>query len=167
MPNLIEMVGRRFGRLTVVGRGPNYVQPSGQRKTQWRLRCDCGNSFVANAHSLRRGATKSCGCFQVSCHITHGEQRGYKTTPEYRAWNNMISRCETVTPGWKNYGGRGIKVCDRWRSSYPAFLKDMGRRPSPKHSLDRIDNDGNYEPSNCRWATKAVQSLNKRQRKKR
>jgi hypothetical protein len=92
----------------------------------------------------------------------HGDAAGRKT-PEYIAWVHMVQRCEYAHHEFfQNYGGRGIRVCERWRQSYPAFLADMGRRPSPEHSLDRIDYDGHYEPGNCRWATDLEQNRNRR-----
>jgi hypothetical protein len=90
-------------------------------------------------------------------------RHGLARRKEYRAWVNMISRCENPkTPGWENYGGRGIAVCRRWRESVEAFYEDIGPRPSPQHSVDRIDNNGNYEPGNCRWATQHEQTRNMR-----
>jgi hypothetical protein len=117
---------------------------------------------------LRGRGILSCGCFQQEqaskANTTHGDsRRNGKRTPEYQAWTGMIKRCSNPSEiGFRHYGGRGIKVCERWRHSFPNFLADMGRKPSPKHSIERNDNDGNYEPSNCRWATQKEQIHNKR-----
>lgn len=135
-----------------------------------RVRCDCGVEKTERQRALVDGKTKSCGCWRRTrtgnLNLKHGEARtdGDANTPEYRAWRNMISRCESSC--WRdfaNYGGRGIRVCERWRESFEAFLEDVGRRPSPQHSIDRYPNvDGNYEPGNVRWATLKEQARNKR-----
>jgi len=132
----------------------------------WTCRCDCGGMTAAWGPHLHRGNTASCGCIKrehlaklSAAKVTHGRTH----TVEYRIWGGMIDRC-TNTKGkdWANYGGRGITVCERWRS-FENFFVDMGLRPSPKHSVDRIDNDGPYAPGNCRWATPKVQCGNSRQ----
>ena len=112
--------------------------------------------------SLRGGVSLSCGCLQREIATTHGESRVGAYTPEYNAWSSMRRRCAARSGDkFRRYGARGITVCDRWRESFENFLADMGRKPTPKHSIDRVDNDGNYEPSNCRWATAKEQQRNR------
>lgn len=173
MPNLISLVGQRFSRLLVVARAPNG--PSGQ--TAWRCICDCGAlvDVVAMALKARRSATQSCGCLKRELDrgmaqrmTTHGHAargRRYRS-PEYNAWAAAIQRCTNPKNGrYRDYGGRGITVYRGWRDSFAAFLFDVGPRPSPKHSLDRRDNDRGYEPGNVRWATRVEQDANKRRRR--
>lgn len=167
---LIDLTGRRFGRLVVDGRAPN-----GGRHVYWQCRCDCGAERQVKGDHLKAGSTVSCGCHSAETararllergapdRTTHGHaaHRAGLRTPEYVVWSNMIQRATNANhPAWDNYGGRGITVCDRWRS-YENFLSDMGARPEGL-TLDRIDVDGNYEPGNCRWATWAVQRQNQR-----
>lgn len=127
---------------------------------KWRLQCDCGNERIALQKSFRSGGKmKSCGCDNIH----HTKSHGLSKVIEYRHWINMISRCENPdTPGFEHYGGRGIKVCDRWRSDFTNFYADMGRKPSSNHSVDRVRANGNYEPGNCRWALPKIQGRNKR-----
>lgn len=154
--------GQIYGNLTVVELWLDHDYPSHQK---WHCKCSCGIDIVAWASSLVSGNTKSCGCLQrkrtSEASTTHGE--GHTATAEYRCWTHIKTRC--YNPRIKNfdcYGGRGITVCERWRDSFENFLADMGRRPSPNHSIDRYPNpDGNYEPSNCRWATRSQQEQNK------
>lgn len=169
MPLRLDLAGLRFGRLTAI-----RLVKSGKVGAHWECRCDCGGVKIVALSNLRQGRTHSCGCLQrefISARWhdlrasswRHGETIP-KMTPEYRAWGNMIQRCEYPRArGFENYGGRGIKVCPQWRADYRQFLADLGRRPSPQHSLDRFpDNDGNYEPGNVRWATKGEQNRNQR-----
>lgn len=150
------MMNERFGRLVVIGEAPR----DRKRNRKLKVRCDCGVERVVWAHGLTSGQTQSCGCLQRERSTKHG-MSGY---PEYGIWASMISRCENPNdPGFKNYGGRGIRVCERWRLSFAAFISDVGRRPSLKHSVDRYpNNDGDYRPDNVRWATQAEQSRNTR-----
>jgi hypothetical protein len=160
--SVVDLTGLRFGRVVVLARAGRVGV---RRDARWRCRCDCGTETVIRADRLRDGTTRSCGCL----HRPHGEAHGRGVLPgtvEYRTWEDMITRCTNPrTKGWPHYGGRGITVCDRWRDRFAAFLADMGRRPSPAHSLDRFpNNDGNYEPGNCRWATWSEQMRNRRPR---
>jgi hypothetical protein len=148
------MIGQTFERLTVIAAAPSRRYRDEQRP-YWLCLCECGATAEVDQANLRRGKTKSCGCLRGA--PSHRKSN----TREYRAWVNMITRCENPnTPGWENYGGRGIAVCARWRNSFEAFFADVGVRPSVNHSLDRINVDGNYEPGNCRWATQSDQMRN-------
>ena len=159
--NRIELLGQKFGRLTVV----SFAGSRGGRG-YWKCTCECGGEATVRAHYLRSSHTRSCGCLQREKNIlrllTHGESRG-RWTKEYRAFNGMKARC--LNPKCKKYalyGGRGITISEGWLHSYPAFLSYIGRAPSPKHSIDRIDPNGNYEPGNVRWATSSEQRRNQR-----
>jgi len=157
---LLDLTGRRFGRWTVIGRGPDAPRTNGHgRRVQWICRCDCGAEKLVVACNLTSGLSRSCGCLHLDVISTHHDTN----STEYAAWLAMKDRCHSETCiNFPLYGGRGIAVCDRWLHSYENFLADMGRKPTPEHSLDRIDTDGHYEPNNCRWATRLEQNNNKR-----
>jgi hypothetical protein len=147
---VVDVTGKVFGALTVL----RFVGV--RRQAMWLCRCECGKEVTVAGYHLRSGHTTSCGCTR---NVTHGETG----SPEYRTWAEIKQRCyNPKTRYFHLYGGRGIGMCVRWFDSFEEFLSDMGRKPSPKHSVDRINNDGDYEPANCRWATKMEQSHNSR-----
>lgn len=164
----LDLVGQVFERLTVIARLPSSKLGS----TMWLCRCTCGKERVVLGSNLTQGKTKSCGCFRDErlrqTNTRHGATWDGVHTPEYRAWAGLLWRCNPKSHSYtwsKHYVGRGITVCPRWRADFAAFLADMGPKPTAKHSIDRIDNDGNYEPGNCRWATHSQQMKNRRKYK--
>lgn len=159
MPKFIDLTGKKIGRLLVVSRSER------RPRAWWRCKCDCGNECVMSNMALSVNKFTSCGCWESELRgkwlIKHGHAITGKMTTEYRVWRSMRNRCQNpANQKFKDYGGRGVSVCERWHD-FRNFLADMGKRPEGTE-IDRIDNNGNYEPGNCRWTTKSSNNRNRR-----
>ena len=159
MPKLIDLTGQTFNRLTVIHR----VKNNKHGKACWECKCKCGTVTIVPTGAIKSGRTKSCGCLKDELLIKRNVTHGMAYSLEYGIWAAIIKRCTNPrTQNFKHYGGRGIAVCNEWRNDFMAFYNHVGRRPSAKYSIDRIKNDGNYEPGNVRWTTQDVQTNNSR-----
>lgn len=174
--NFVDLIGMKFNKLRIVEFLGFY--PRGKSAVSvWKCICDCGKESIGLGFRIKSGTKKSCGCLlgvwlkgrkgmpihpnALAAVTTHNESKGKNQTPEYKAWLSMKGRClYKGTKSYERYGGRGIKVCERWLHSFENFLADMGRKPTKEHSIGRIENDGNYEPGNCKWSTKEEQQSN-------
>lgn len=157
MRKVIDLTGKKFGAWTVIKQSEKR-----NKHITWLCKCECGNESVVVSQKLRMGLSKSCGCLIPEKARESSTIHGKCTTPEYRTWSEIFTRCTNPnSKAYQYYGGRGITISERW-NNFENFLADMGEKLSPKHSIERIDVNGNYEPNNCKWATAEEQSINKR-----
>jgi hypothetical protein len=154
-----DLTGQKFGRLTVI----SFSHKTAGKNSCWHCLCDCGGKAIVRTGSLKDGKSKSCGCIREDVSRARENRQVLHGSSAYDIWLNMKARCYNKNANnYKYYGGRGITICNRWLNSFDFFIADMGVRPSTNHSIDRINNGGNYEPDNCRWAAKKEQMRNRR-----
>lgn len=155
----IDMTGKKYGCITAI----SAASRSSSGDIKWLFLCDCGVEFEANGYFARCGRITTCPACSSYRSRSASIKHGLTGTQEFKIWTGMMTRCfNSSSKDYENYGGRGISVCKLWVDSFSAFLYDMGPRPSPSHSIDRVNNDGDYEAGNCRWVTQKEQSRNKR-----
>ena len=159
-----DETGNRYERLLVIEKHP--IRGS-SGTIRWVCKCDCGKTVIVRGDSLRCGDAKSCGCLSTDLSVERCKTHGLSKTVEYKTWWHMLARCyNPKSINYKYYGERGILVCEEWKDDFVSFYdyiqENLGQKPDPSYSLDRIDNDGNYEPGNIRWASKKQQCKNRR-----
>ncbi|HEY8560533.1 MAG TPA: hypothetical protein VIL74_09160 [Pyrinomonadaceae bacterium] len=155
----LNKIGDKFGKLTIIAAADSLDK---RNKTAWLCVCECGTQKVIRQSHLRTGIAKSCGCQRQISRVIKLTKHGASRSITYNSWLAMKQRClNPKHKKYKNYGGRGITICERWLDSFEYFLADMGERPSSSHTIDRINHDGNYAPENCRWLLQANQQRNK------
>lgn len=162
-----KLLGLKFNRLTILNEGDPHITTGGHKHRTAECICECGTKVKTQLGSILNGRTNSCGCYsrEIASNRLYNKniKHGMYGTPEYNCWISLRKRClNEKHASYPDYGGRGIKICDRWLESFQNFLDDMGTKPSAKHSIDRINVNGNYEPLNCKWATRTEQSRNVR-----
>lgn len=157
-PVAVDLTGKKFGRLLVIRRNGS----SPHQEAVWLCLCECGAFTNTTSQRLKSGNTKSCGCYALERRREAATKHGQCGTSEWRSWSQMTARCtNSKHQDFKHYGGRGIQICERWKA-FELFLQDMGRKPTPRYTIERKNNDGNYEPGNCIWATQKRQTRNQR-----
>lgn len=158
MGKYIDMVGRVYGRLTILER----AGVSKQHQILYRCKCACGEELTAQGDNIRNGVTASCGCYRREVTGNRARTHGKRNIPEYEVWAGIKDRClNPRARAYRWYGGRGIKLCKRWRESFTNFYNDMGARPSKYHTIERCDNTKGYNPKNCKWLHRRFQARNK------